>query len=129
VVEKGLKKGDTRYYYLLNSFQAAHFENVILRTEVEGLRQAITLQKRRQKKGKPLKNYLFDVDEQDAVVFSPAKIEKARARKAEFERQEQEEKERKEVEKALATKRRAKAQVEKEVKAKERKEAKEKRDR
>jgi hypothetical protein len=47
------------------------------------------------------------VDEQEAVVFSPNKIQTARLRKEEIERQQKEEKERKEAEKAQATQLRA----------------------
>jgi len=67
-----------------------------------GLRRAILLEKRKRKRQNPLKNYLLDPEdaEQGApVVFSPAKIQRAREREAEIEAQEQVEEARKQREK------------------------------
>jgi septal ring factor EnvC (AmiA/AmiB activator) len=67
----------------------------LLKHENNGLREALILEKRKRQRGKPLKNYLFDQDDQNAVVFSPGKIQRARQRKEELEAQQQEDQARK----------------------------------
>jgi len=73
----------------------------LLQHENKGLREAIRLEKNRRQRGKPLKNVLFDIDDaNEAIVYSPAKIERARERKAEMDRFQQDKALQKDAEKA-----------------------------
>ena len=62
-----------------------HTQNEILRHENNGLKNALIEEKRKRQRGKPLKSYLRDNDDQAAVVFSPNKIRQCRQRMEEIE--------------------------------------------
>jgi hypothetical protein len=100
--------------------------------EIKGLRTAIFHEKRKRKRQGPLKNYLLDPEntEQGApIIFSPAKIQRARERKAEIEAQEQVEEARKQREKTERKLRKEQQEIEKRQRAEERKRGQEERQR
>jgi hypothetical protein len=66
-------------------------QNEILRSENKGLKTALIEEKRKRKRQKPLKSYLREEDNQAAIIFSPNKVAKARARIAEIEAEKQQE--------------------------------------
>lgn len=85
---------------LQNTLEKLQTENELLKHENKGLRETIHVEKKRRKRGKPLRDYLFDRDDPNAAqVFSPSKIQLARQRKAEMEAQQEEEALQKQLEK------------------------------
>ena len=104
----------------------------ILSHENKDLRKAVFLEKRKRKRQNPLKNYLLDPEdtEQGApVIFSPAKIQRARERKAEMEAQEQAEEARKQQGKIERELRKEQQEAAKRQRAQERKRIQEERQR
>jgi hypothetical protein len=114
----------------ISGIESIQADREILLHENMGLRRAIFLEKRKKKCQGPLKNYLLDpedVEQRAFIVFSLAKIQRARERKAEIEAQEQAEEARKEREKAERKLRKEWQEVEKRQRAEERKRAQEER--
>jgi len=86
---------------LVNTIESLQAQVEILQHENKGLRQTIHLEKTRRQRGKPLKHILFDIeDANEAIIYSPAKIARARERMAEMDRGEQDRALQKEVQKA-----------------------------
>jgi hypothetical protein len=86
---------------LVNTIESLQAQVEILQHENKGLRQTIHLEKTRRQRGKPLKHVLFDIeDANEAIIYSPAKIARARERMAGIDREEQDRALQKEVQKA-----------------------------
>jgi len=101
VVGKSTKTLDIEARKLINTMESLQAQVELLQHENKGLREAIRLEKNRRQRGKPLKNVLFDIDDaNEAIVYSPAKIERARERKAEMDRFQQDKALQKDAEKA-----------------------------
>jgi hypothetical protein len=132
VIPREERRRNPKARKLEKTIESLQADREILLHEIKGLRKAITLEKKKRKRQRPLKNYLFDLEdaEQGApIVFSPAKIQRARERKAEMEAQEQVEEARKRQEKVERELRKERQEVEKRQRAEERKRAQEERQR
>jgi hypothetical protein len=132
VIPKEERRRNPKARKLEKTIELLQADREILLHEIKGLRKAIALEKKKRKRQRPLKNYLFDLEdiEQGApIVFSPAKIQRARERKAEIEAQEQAEEARKEREKVEKKLRKEQEEVKKRQRAEERKRAQEERQR
>ena len=132
VIPREERRRNPKARKLEKTIESLQADREILLHEIKGLRKAITLEKKKRKRQRPLKTYLFDLEdtEQGApIVFSPSKIQRARERKAEIEAQEQAEEARKEREKVERKLRKEQEEVEKRQRAEERKRAQEERQR
>ena len=101
---------------LKKTIESIQADREILLHKNMGHRRAIFLEKRKRKRQGPLKNYLLDpedVEQRALIVFSPAKIQRSRERKAEIEAQEQAEEACKEREKVERKLRKERQEVEK----------------
>lgn len=86
VVDKKYRRLDKNARKLANTFEAVTSLNSILLHENKGLREVIKLEKRKRRRGKGIKNLLFDSEDpeaQGAIISSPSKIRRARERIAE----------------------------------------------
>jgi hypothetical protein len=132
VIPREERRRNPKARKLEKTIESIQADREILLHEIEGLRRAIFLEKRKRKRQGPLKNYLLDpedVEQGGPIVFSPAKIQRARERKAEIEAQEQAEEARKEREKVERRLRKEQQEVEKRQRAEERKRAQKERQR
>ena len=123
VVPKEERRRNPKARKLENTMEFIQADREILLHENKELRRALFLEKRKRKRKNPLKNYLIDPEdaEQGApVVFSPAKIQRARERKAELVAQEQAEEARKQQEKVERELRKEQQEAEKRQRAEER---------
>jgi hypothetical protein len=126
VIPREERRRNPRARKLEKTIESLQADREILLHEIKGLRKAITLEKKKRKRQRSFKNYLFDLEnaEQRApIVFSPAKIQRARERKAEIEAQGQAEEARKEREKAERKLRKEQEEIKKRQRAEERKRA------
>lgn len=81
---------------ILKGFETLTVQNVLLKAEIDGLKQTVTLQKKRGIRSKNLFKKIIDEDRNRAIWFSPVKITRARElqqEKEEAEEQAQQEKE------------------------------------
>lgn len=132
VISREERRRNPKARKLEKTIESIQADREILLHEIKGLRTAIFHEKRKRKRQGPLKNYLLDPEdtEQGApIIFSPAKIQRARERKAEIEAQEQVEEARKQREKTERKLRKEQQEIEKRQRAEERKRGQEERQR
>ena len=88
VISKEERRKNPKARKLEKTIELMQANRKILSHENKDLRRTVFLEKRKRKRQKPLKNYLFnpeDVEQDAPVIFSPEKIQRARERKAEIE--------------------------------------------
>jgi cell division protein FtsB len=103
VISREERRRNPKARKLEKTIESIQADREILLHEIKGLRTAIFYEKRKRKRQGSLKNYLLnpeDTEQGTSIIFSPAKIQRVRERKAEIEAQEQEEETRKQREKA-----------------------------
>jgi hypothetical protein len=123
VVPKEERRRNPKARKLQNTMEFIQASREILLHENRELKKALLLEKKKRKRQKPLKNYLFDPEDAERgapVVFSPAKVQRARERKAEQEAQGQAEEARKRQEKVERELRKEQQEAEKRQRAEER---------
>jgi len=88
VISKEERRKNPKARKLEKTIELMQANRKILSHENKDLCRTVFLEKRKRKRQKPLKNYLFnpeDVEQDAPVIFSPEKIQRARERKAEIE--------------------------------------------
>lgn len=132
IIPKQERRKNPKARKLEKTMELLQANREILSHENKDLRRAVFLEKRKRKRRNPLKNYLLDPEdgEQGApIVFSPAKIQRAREKKAEIEAQGQAEEARKRQEKIERELKKEQAAAEKRQRAEERERVQEERQR
>ena len=81
---------------ILKGFEAVSAQNVLLKAEIEGLKETVVLQKQRAVRSRNLFEKLIDEDGNKAIWFSPTKIKQAHELLREKEVQEEQERQNKE---------------------------------
>ena len=103
-----------------DQLQTVRAENALLKTEIDGLKEAIYDEKRRRKRGKALALLTEEEETGGAIIYSPAKIDRARQLIQDKEDQIQVEQQRKEDQKKQKELEKELKELEKERKAQER---------
>src|SRR5277367_4652811 len=130
VVPREERRRNPKARKLENTLESLQAHREILLHENNELRRALFLEKRKRTRQKPLKNYLVDPEDAERgapVVYSPAKVQRARERKAEVEAEEQAEEARKQLDKAERERKKQQQEAEKRQRAEERKQIQEER--